>query len=485
MNTNSLKEIISSFDEKELKALQKYLEAFNGTFGEHHVTKLSHLLLLICDKEKTDTEIETELGVKGDAFRKLKDRLKDKAFDTLLLDVNVKRVGAFPDTFKSFIDAKQDYVKARIALSKGLENEAWKFINKGIRKSKEYEVYSDLLELLYLKQRFVNLRQGKSAFDKVEKEIAFYEKCRMAYNRSARFSELLHQRVGFNNSKQENQKFLEDCIKEMKSDYKLTNSPFVKQKILLFEMQYFEEQDKFSKCLKVSYDSIVFLKENKKFSAKNEIGAAYLNAARYHIILKEYDKASICADFCKNHFTENTYAYSYSLELSFYIKFYQKQYESGLVILNDLLTNPHYNQWEYQSEKWNYLQSCTYFQLGEYKRVNKIITKQYPELEKDNDGWGVYLKIMRVMCLIERKQYDMADASIDQLQYFLKKKQPKARIKTIEKLLVQLKNTGYNFKEVKEDKSLKKLSSDKGWYQKQNMEAELVWFDDWILRIKK
>jgi hypothetical protein len=480
MKTDTLFNLINKFDDKEKKALHNYLAAFNGTFGEHHQTKLSRLFELLTEGVTDNTDIENELEVTGDAFRKLKDRLKDKAFNSLLLDVNIKRSNAFPTSFKSFIDAKQDYIKARLALSKGLDNEAWQFINKGILKAKKFEVYADLLELLYLKQRFVNLRKGKAAFDKVETEIEHFEICRTAYNKAARFAELLHQKVGFNNSKQENSRFLKSCITELKKDYKATNSPFVNQKLLLFNMQYYEEQDNFKKCAETAYATADFLKTNKRLSNNTQIGAAYLNAARYHIILQEYNKALQCTELCVSYFTANSYAHSYTQELIFHTYFYQENFTSALNTINHLLKNEHFKDWSYQTEKWQYLLACTYFKLEDYKAANKILAKQFPELEKDMEGWATYLIILRIMTQIERKQFDLADASIDQLQYFLKSKQPKARLKAIALVLNNLKNEGYNFSKIKLDKQLMRLSSNKGWHTKQNMEAEIVWFDVWV-----
>lgn len=478
MNVLAIKKILSAFDEKELKALQNYLAAFNGTFGENHQTKLSLLLKTLTTSDSNDKDIQHSLNVSGDSFRKLLDRLRDKAFDSLLLDININRKGVLTNDFKAFVDAKNDYTKARLCIKKGLDKEAYRFINKGILKAKKFEIYTDLLELLYLKQRFVNLRQGKAAFEKVEKEIEHYEVCRAAYNRAARFNELLHQRVGFNNSKQENQAFLSKCISTMKKDFSKTKSPFIKQKILTFQMQYFEENNDFKNCLKTALTTIDFLTKNKILSSNNQIGAAYLNASRYHIILNEYAKAKKCTDNCINYFNEKSYAYAYTKELNFYIAFYQSDYNAAYKEVKSLLKD--YKDWDYQKEKWNYLLSASYFKLNDYKNTNKILNKEYPNLDKDKEGWGVYLIILKIMTEIELQQFDLADTSIDHLQYYLKSKQPKARIKAIKNYLIALRKEGYEFKKLSTDKNLEKLSSNTSWYTKQNMEAELVWFDDWV-----
>ena len=47
-------------------------------------------------------------------------------------------------------------------------------------------------------------------------------------------------------------------------------------------------------------------------------------------------------------------------------------------------------------------------------------------------------------------------------------------------VLQKLKKCGYNFKHMKGDKYLQKLSENKGWHAKQNMEAKLIFLDEWL-----
>jgi hypothetical protein len=478
MKTPELKSILLRFDEKELKALQKYLSAFNGAFGEEHQTKLSRLLSLLIEEDKNEEEIIDSLALNQKAFEKLKYRLRDKAFDSLTLEVNTNRSGHLPESIKSFIDAKQDYIKARLALRKGLEKEAWQFINKGIRKAKKQEIYADLLELLYLKQRYVNLRMGKAAFDKTEKEITFYEGCREAYNRAARYAELLHQKVGFNNNKEEHKAFLEGCIKEMKRDLKKTSSVFVHQKLLLFQMQYYEEQKDFKNCLKTALKNVALLSDKKLGINPQQLGVAYINSIRYQLILQQYKAAAISVQHGEGLLKSGTYAHGILQEHAFYMHYYQGQYDKASTIIVELIETA--SDWPYQKEKWQYLYACMLFQQKEYKAANKLLNLQYPLLEKDKEGWGAYLQLLRIQTQIERQQFDAADRNSKQLLYSLQKRQPKARLKASLSLLQKLQKNGYSFSAIHTEKEYERLASNQGWHRKENLEAEVLRFDEWL-----
>ncbi|MBC8464272.1 MAG: hypothetical protein H8D62_01190 [Bacteroidetes bacterium] len=215
-------------------------------------------------------------------------------------------------------------------------------------------------------------------------------------------------------------------------------------------------------------------------STKQQLGATCLNAARYQIILCKYTDGYKSLETCFQSFSPHTYAHSYTLELAFYLDYYQERFRQSFEVMKNLLNNLQYEGSDYQREKWQYLQACSCFKLGDYKSANRMLAKQYPELERDKDGWAAYLQVLRIMTHVERKQFDLADSAIEQLHYFLKKKQPKARLKAIAEVLLTLKNSGYHFKELKEDKQLTRLSSNKGWHVKQNLEPEMVCFDEWV-----
>ena len=71
------------------------------------------------------------------------------------------------------------------------------FLNKIIKTAKQFEIYDGLIEALQAKQRFVGFRSGFSENHKIKLEIDFYEKSRIAYNRSLEIYNSISSKINF------------------------------------------------------------------------------------------------------------------------------------------------------------------------------------------------------------------------------------------------------------------------------------------------
>src|ERR1035438_95865 len=179
-NTISIKSLIKGLSNEEINSVRKYLNCFDESFGNTK-TKTANLFdLLISDENLSQQEIVNLLYTNNlsaeDAFDKLCKRLSEKIHECLLLDVNIERKDVYPDYVKASIDVRKKTMQANVIIGRGLFQDVNDFFDKIILKAKKFELYSELVEVLYLKQRYNGLRNGKVEFEKLSEDIRLSEK---------------------------------------------------------------------------------------------------------------------------------------------------------------------------------------------------------------------------------------------------------------------------------------------------------------------
>ena len=111
-------------------------------------------------------------------------RLRDKVYDTFLLDVNLKREGLLTESANDFSEIIKKRVQIGMLTLKGHRELAGQLYKAAINQATKAERYADLVELLLqYRQRFDSVSQHKER-EKVTKSIHFYQQCLLAVYRS-------------------------------------------------------------------------------------------------------------------------------------------------------------------------------------------------------------------------------------------------------------------------------------------------------------
>jgi hypothetical protein len=137
------------------------------------------------------------------------------------------------------------------------------------------------------------------------------------------------------------------------------------------------------------------------------------------------------------------------------------------------------------ASKLEYLKAIAFFGLGQYKDAQSILS-QKNEIEKDKEGWNVWIRIMRLLCSIELLKLNLIDYDMESFRKYIertsKQYEVRERDKLILKVLLELDKQGYNFNQTASSvaEELAQLKSTDKKYAWNPDSPELILFHDWF-----
>jgi hypothetical protein len=488
-----LKHIVDALNKNEKTVLVEYLKAFDTRSGGYKPKTLVMLDLLLKndDLSKVNKYLKKKFGAKSeDAIRMMAYRLKEKIGESLLLDMNIMREGAYDELSQARANIAKKKIIALIYISRGIAQETIDLYDKIIEMAKKFEFYSDLIDTLMLKQQFVGIRQGKKAYDKLNDEIRFYESSRNAAINATNIFYQVTMNFGFKGLNRNIPDpayvtFLEDKLTILKKDFEETSSALVGYYYYTISIEYNQVLRFGKKASEYCNYLVDIVKNNPSIYLKRRLGAAYLNYSQNELFNYEFKAAHDNALEGKKCFNEGTFNYNMSLELEFYANFYSGKINDAANVMESLIKKGRSDVSEFEMAKRNYLLACTYFAQKQFIKANR--TLQFTSsAEKDKEGWNIGIRVFNIMNSIENGFADQADLLVMNLRQFIKEalklKFVPERDKIILDILIELRKHGYNFEKVFKTKQqqLEQLANAKGNYHWEIQSPELIVFHRWV-----
>ncbi len=486
-----LKQILDTLDKRELTVLGDYLTAFDSRSKGY---KPKTLILFQLFQKYDDIADVYRLFKKKmpseDAMRMTIYRLKEKIGESLLLDINISHEESYDELSRVRVDVAKKKLVALIYASRGLRAETIDMYNKVIELSKKYELYNDLVEVLYLKQRAIGLTQGKKEFEKLDKDIEHYEVCRAAFQRAGKIYHEIILNYGFkglshSGADKAYQAELENKLEQLKADYKATKSGQVGYYYNLLMIEYNQITDNIGKASKYCQRLVETVQDNPSVYHRRRLGIAYLNYCQNELFNFAFDSSLEKAHEAIPCFKDNSPNQSVAKEMEFYGHFYKGDMHQAEQVIAELLNNEKLEQSGFRYAKWSYLLACVNFINGVYNKTLLNLQDAH-KMDKDREGWNIGIRVLTILYAIENEQHDYADSLIVNLRQFIKEglkdQAVRERDKNILDILLQLRKTAYNFKETAESKQaeLNSLYQEKPQLAWHIQSPELIVFHQWF-----
>ncbi len=138
-----------------------------------------------------------------------------------------------------------------------------------------------------------------------------------------------------------------------------------------------------------------------------------------------------------------------------------------------------------QVSRTNYLHATIKFLQGNYKE-SFFLLQETKEIEGDKEGWNIGIRLLHIFLTLETEKVDLADQRIGSLRKHIerttKMKSVRKRDVIIFRILTHLSRSGFDFKEVWEDRQkdfrlLRSNDPDCRWIPRSH---ELILFDQWF-----
>jgi len=481
-----LNELIQSLQKSEISLARKHILAYesNHTANNRRMFQLFKLIAYkgIIDFDYLKKKISPDSNI--ESFNRLIRRTINRIYESLLLDVNIKRKDAYNEVFRVQIEVRKQLIRAQILLSKGLINQAKKTLVQVIRKTREYELFDELIEGLFQIQRILSNRKNTKEFDQYSKQIEHYELCRKLLLNTMSLYQNIKIQLSNSVGGVKNAPDVEEKINLIRSYYEDSKSVKILSYYYLLIMEFHFLQQNFKEEINVGLSFIRELKSNRAIYSMRRISYLYSSISNTLIGACDFENtlkfASASVEWSKKNPTVN---YLIALEQKAKALFYLGDYEASLSTLNQLNNTSLIKKYPLQATKIKYYKALNLFLLGEYKMANRSIYN-LNEIEKDKEGWNIWIRLLRILIALERKEMTTVDFDLESYRKYLERidVDKQSRIKVILRVINQLERNDLDYKSVSEKckKDLGLLESLDSRYKWNSTSPEMIVFHEWF-----
>lgn len=488
-----LHSLLNSLKRKEIQVLRASLTCYASRIEpETKALKLFEFLLKNNSRVPSASACSLEVYNNKDDKRLkiLKTRLKSKILDSLTLDVNIERKGVFNELDHASIKVKKKLTQFHLLYrTRGNHPFALQLLDEVINFSKKFELYESVTEGLKFKKYFSGFCKGIKDFNKINKEIAFYEYCDLAKYKGSDYYYRLILRTDFygkpDNKKMQEQ--LKESIIELNKDYKYTRSANVGYYLKLLELAYFFSNNNYLTAREVCLELLDIVKNNKSIFRKQRIGVAHANLSKCYIHIGDYRKAISNTHDGQKYFPQQSVNYPVLKEQEFFALFYNNQLEKAEAAVNKLLKISSKQQGDFRVAKFQFYKANILFKKGNYRKALEILSRNQ-EISKDKTGWGIAIHILIIISLIELGRNDEAALHVEGLRRHMDrhskkevKKGDRERDLLILIMLQHLEKEGFVFNKMNSRiiNTLELLSGNSKKYVWECLTPELIPFHEW------
>lgn len=487
-NFTNLKELTKSLMGEELNLAKKHLVAFESyhTNTPSQMLRLFKLLLKNKDVKYEEAKNNISKSSSDKSFNQLIKRTLDRVLESLILDINILRGDNYSPVFQNRFKIRKLIMQASILQGRGLSGFSLKNFDWIIRTSKKYELYDELIETLYLKQAVVFNKDGKKAYEKIAKEITLYESCRDCLRDAKDLYRSFYAEASF----QANTEKVADSLQEKVLLLEIRNRSLKSANVMLYlyplKMEIASLSKDYDKGLKIGLEFIELMKSDPAIYSKIRIGIYYTNLADNEISACRFKNgikfSKLALEFLQDRLTVNNV-----IAYDFYIvsNFLNGNYDEALRLIDEALKMEIVDKYKLYKTKFFYYKAMVYFIKREFKSTF-LLLNNLNEIEKDKEGWNVWIRIMRILCSIELLKLNLIDYDLESFRKYIqridKKFNVNARDKIILKILLELDKENYNFNSVAVNlqNEINNLDLKTGNHPWKSNSPELIVFDLWF-----
>lgn len=482
---NRLKNLMQALKPEELTLAEKHLSAYDTP----NTSKMFMVFKVITKEPDIEYEKMKKLISPNNTdktFKQLLNRTINRIKESLILDLNILRKDSYSKVFQNRFQIRKQIVQARILRGRGLTNEAILVYDSIIRTAKKFELYDELIEALQFKQNALVNTKGLKAFEEMEEEIDYFTMCRNLHNEAIRVYNKYYAVVNFSSTKKGNIKTLEQTIENIENSVYETRSANIKSMFYLLKLEYHILKKDYQSTIEVGDKFLNLITSNIAVASRPRQVYILNILAENQILLLNFSSAikygKEAMGLLAGTLSRNLY---YSLEHLSYAYYYLNEFEKVEHYHKEMERFPLYKKEVYQRTKVFFLRAMTYFSKEQFREA-LLLLNNMEELEKEKEGWNVWIRIMRILCSIELLKLNMIDYDVESFRRYMERtelrKDVKPRDKLILKVLIDLDRTFYDFEATQKSKAaeLKELNKVNGKYSWEAQTPELILFHDWF-----
>lgn len=490
--TNELKDLLDNFSGAEFEMLKTACSA-----SPQRDTKL---LQLISELKNRNITVQNDLAsVQGKiypgldpaeslmAFNKLRNRAFTAAHDILLNPGNIEESPLYDERAKVIFLMKQKMLLIEILFYRGVSSQAKAALLKLMKCALDYEVYDVLLFCLYKLRRMDNMVMKRKEYHQYIKKIEYYEECRRQQIRAEDIYFFVCVGLSNRNDRTEKKAELPRLIEELDASYNKTKASIIKFYQIFIKSDYLTLFHKYHELISLYTEAICFLKKNKSIFSKNRLGEFLINLSTAYLFTYNFETASKILHEGTGYLKINSLNALVCREMNFFIFYYEGNIHKAMNEIKAVMSLVSQSrQLTSVRSRFDHYHANMLFITKDFNQMGKVL-HEITGFLNDDGNWGFYLKVTIIQYYLETEKYDLADAEVENLRKLYERFYPggsmRERCKYILKILMALKRSGYNFRQIVKQKAdyivlLDIPSVEFSW---EMGSPELIVFQEWLL----
>ncbi len=321
--------------------------------------------------------------------------------------------------FKAYYKANRDLFTAKMLVSHGLRNEAFKEFKQLKTTAQEYEFTGIEVEVLHKLRVHYSLIANEKKFEEISSELEF----KINKYQAELKAEEVHYKMNLNYIKKENKGVdekrnkitkLYDEIEAIRKDHQSFSIDLTYYKI---KARYFYEFGYFEEAVYISDTAINELSKNVRFNLINLQHFAVIKILSY-IRLKDFQNGKNTAQYFSNQFPKDNVNWLYFQEYYFFLAMHTRNYLQAYYIYQGVMNHSFFKQLpEVHKEKWKIFEAYLEYSLliiwgksifDDNKRRFRIqkFLNEVPTLSKDKTSMNVAILIIQILFYLKNNQFD-------------------------------------------------------------------------------
>lgn len=489
-DAKSIKKVLNALHPQEHQSLEVLITAFHSKFGDYK-PKTMELYSAINDNSISLSDAEVKVQICGntsnDTYFKLMSRLKEKVFENLILDVNIRRKGVYSTPWVKQQQVRKNLIIADLIALRGLVEEAVGLIDRSIREAQKYELYVEIVQLLNAKFNLLLRHNRHKEAEDVERQWLYYSSVAEISSKSYYYFNTTIFGEAKLRGRQYYYQVLDEKIKDLESYSQINDIPIALYYLYIMSIQREEISGNYQIIMRLANDCLKLLEQNPKIARKARYANAFMQLFTANIYLQRFQDAYGYVGKVLEYVNADSKNYLDTLECGYYARFYAADYQHSALELEkmEIMARKILGKNDAYFQKLQLLKAYQFFVERDFSRVAKLLSMS-KEGKKEEGEQNLVVRILQIMTLTELGDYDMVDTLAENLRKYVQglKRQNKVRKRyvLIQSVLIRLVANGLDFKGIleKEKLNIEKLDSWQEEYQWNYFSPEIIPFQNWI-----
>ncbi|MEO0311142.1 MAG: hypothetical protein RIQ89_799 [Bacteroidota bacterium] len=483
---NQLKAIFSKLNKPEIQLVYKLLEI--GIESMPDAGLKSAILLETIGKKNDISAIDMQKilykQANYEAFNKLVKRTRDKISEVLIMDLNIARGETYVDRNKTLFMLHKKIISSLVQEARGLAAFTGPATELLIKSALEYEFFDMALYIYQHKLNLMAFRKSELEVAKAIDQIKSIEIRRASLLNSSLLYNQLMAHINQSASYHDYQEKLPEYIEKFEKDYQQSNAGTIAYYKFFTQTEYYQNKREYKFANKALLAIKKLLAENVAVYTKQRMGTLLINLANNQLYLKNFTYCYELTDQAIDYYQNSNINKGVSLEIKFFGKFYESNFDDARLIIEELYNNPIYRSINLINQKRAFYLASLYFKMQSFDKALNLMDA-IKDLSNDREGWNISKRILSILIEIEKGDLDEVDNGIQSMKLHIKRtlknKYISMRYITIMRILVKLFQSGFDFELTYQSrKRYFELMAQDPAYQWQMKSPELVNFEEWF-----